>query len=121
MRDLRKLRPQIERSYHQRIAQNFSDFLEGKLKAKPQQTELNTDELSLVQNEEYEESLQVTNMVSKVKARSARALFALDQRLALLNNGQKLGEDLNPFGPQALAVAFREALAPHPLPLRIKV
>lgn len=121
MRDLRKLRPHIERSYHQRIAQNFSDFLEGKLKAKPQQGEAESDELSLVQNEEYEESLQVTNMVSTVKARSARALFALEQRLALLNNGQKLGEDLNPFGPQALADAFREALAPHPLPLRIKV
>ncbi|MEO4047242.1 DUF1631 domain-containing protein [Pseudomonas sp. CAU 1711] len=121
MRELRKLRPQIERSYHQRIAQNFSDFLEGKLKARDRRDEPATDELSLVQNEEYEESLQVTNMVSKVKARSARTLFALEQRLALLNNGQKLGEDLNPFGPQALADAFREALAPHPLPLRIKV
>ncbi|WJN60335.1 DUF1631 domain-containing protein [Pseudomonas sp. SO81] len=121
MRDLRKLRPQIERSYHQRIAQNFADFLEGKLKAKPQDGEADGEHLSLMQNEEYEESLQVTNMVSKVKARSTRALFALEQRLALLNNGQKLVEDANPFGPQALAEAFREALTPHPLPLRIKV
>ncbi|WP_137970905.1 DUF1631 domain-containing protein [Pseudomonas sp. F(2018)] len=121
MRDLRKLRPQIERSYHQRIAQNFADFLDGKLKAKPQDGEADGEHLSLMQNEEYEESLQVTNMVSKVKARSTRALFALEQRLALLNNGQKLVEDANPFGPQALAEAFREALTPHPLPLRIKV
>jgi hypothetical protein len=121
MRDLRKLRPQIERSYHQRIAQNFADFLDGKLKAKAQGGEADSEKLSLMQNEEYEESLQVTNMVSKVKARSSRALFALEQRLALLNNGQKLVEDANPFGPQALAEAFREALTPHPLPLRIKV
>ncbi|WP_394560684.1 DUF1631 domain-containing protein [Aquipseudomonas alcaligenes] len=121
MRDLRKLRPQIERSYHQRIAQNFSDFLEGKLKARPQVSEADTESLALVHNDEYEESLQITNMVSKVRARSARTLFALEQRLALLNNGQKLVEDTNPFGPQALAEAFREALTPHPLPLRIKV
>jgi hypothetical protein len=121
MRDLRKLRPQIERSYHQRIARNFADFLDGKLKAKAQDGEADTEQLSLVQNEEYEESLQVTNMVSKVKAHSARALFALEQRLALLNNGHKLIEDANPFGPQALAEAFREALQPHPLPLRIKI
>ncbi|WP_068829191.1 DUF1631 domain-containing protein [Pseudomonas sp. BMS12] len=121
MRDLRRMRPQIERSYHQRIAQNFADFLEGKLKSKAEQAETSSESLSLVQNEEYEESLQVTNMVSKVKARSTRTLFALEQRLALLNNGQKLGEDSNPFGPQALADAFREALVPHPLPLRIKV
>ena len=121
MRDVRKLRPQIERSYHQRAAQNFADFLDGKLKPKATQDALDTDSLTLVQNEEYEESLQVTNMVSKVKARSARTLFALEQRLALLNNGQKLGEDSNPFGPQALAEAFHDALTPHPLPLRIKV
>ncbi|MDG9922182.1 MULTISPECIES: DUF1631 domain-containing protein [unclassified Pseudomonas] len=121
MRDLRKLRPQIERSYHQRVAQNFADFLDGKLKAKAQGGDADSENLSLMQNEEYEESLQVTNMVSKVKARSSRALFALEQRLALLNNGQKLVEDANPFGPQALAEAFREALTPHPLPLRIKV
>lgn len=121
MRDLRKLRPQIERSYHQRVAQNFADFLEGKLAPETAPESLDTDSLALVQNEEYEESLQVTNMVSKVKARSTRALFALEQRLALLNNGQKLGEDNNPFGPQALADAFHDALTPHPLPLRIKV
>jgi len=121
MRDVRKLRPQIERSYHQRVSQNFADFLDGKLKPKTTQDALDTDSLTLVQNEEYEESLQVTNMVSKVKARSARTLFALEQRLALLNNGQKLGEDSNPFGPQALAEAFHDALTPHPLPLRIKV
>lgn len=121
MRDLRRIRPQIERSYHQRIAQNFANFLEGKLKSKAEQAATSSENLSLIQNEEYEESLQVTNMVSKVKARSTRTLFALEQRLALLNNGQKLGEDGNPFGPQALADAFREALAPHQIPLRIKV
>ncbi len=121
MRELRRLRPQIERSYHQRIAQHFTDFFEGRIKP-PSSSELplKTEELSLIQNEEYEESLHVTNMVSKVKSRDAHALFALEQRLALLNNGQKIAEDSNPFGPLALADAFRESLKPHPLPLRIK-
>lgn len=121
MREIRKQRPHIERSYHQQIAQNFSDFLEGKQNIAEVARELDAEEMSLVQNEDYEESLQVINMVNRVKARSAQALFALDQRLALLNNGQKLGEENNPFGPQAVARTFREALAPHPFPLRIKV
>lgn len=121
MREIRKQRPQIERSYHQQIAQNFSDFLEGKLKPLPCATELDAEQMALVQNEDYEESLQVTNMVSRVKARCAQPLFALEQRLALLNNGQKLGEDINPFGPQMIAQAFRDALTPCPFPLRIKV
>ena len=121
MREIRRQRPQIERSYHQQIAQNFSDFLEGKLKPPPSTGELDAEHMALVQNEDYEESLQVTNMVSRVKARCAQSLFALEQRLALLNNGQKLGEDINPFGPQMIAQAFRDALTPCPFPLRIKV
>lgn len=121
MREIRRQRPQIERSYHQQIAQNFSDFLEGKLKPPPSTSKLDAEHMALVQNEDYEESLQVTNMVSRVKARCAQSLFALEQRLALLNNGQKLGEDINPFGPQMIAQAFRDALTPCPFPLRIKV
>nr|WP_313402562.1 DUF1631 domain-containing protein [Pseudomonas sp.] len=119
MREIRRQRPQIERSYHQKIASNFSDFLDGKLQNQTQ-AEVDPEQLALVQNEDYEETLQVTNMVSRVKARCTQPLFALDQRLALLNNGQKLGEDSNPFGPQAIAQAFREALAPCPFPLQIK-
>ncbi|SDT89778.1 Protein of unknown function [Pseudomonas pohangensis] len=121
MRDIRRLRPQIERAYHQQIAQNFSDFMEGKLKPPPAvESQIDAENLSLVENEDYEELMQVTNMVSRVRSRSAQAIFTLDQRLALLNNGQKLFEDSNPFGPQAIVRAFSEALEPHPLPLRIK-
>ncbi|TRO36625.1 DUF1631 domain-containing protein [Pseudomonas sp. ALS1131] len=119
MREIRRQRPQIERSYHQKIASNFSDFLDGKLQS-PATAQVDPEQLALVQNEDYEETLQVTNMVSRVKARCTQPLFALDQRLALLNNGQKLGEDSNPFGPQAIAQAFRDALAPCPFPLQIK-
>lgn len=116
MREIRKQRPLIERSYHQQIAGNLSDLLEGKLKPTPATSALDAEEMALVQNEDYEESLQVTNMASRVKARCAQPLFALEQRLALLNNGQKPSEDINPFGPQMIAQAFRDALAPSPPP-----
>lgn len=121
MRDIRRLRPQIERSYHQQIAQNFSDFMEGKLNPSSlPENEISADSLSLIETEDYEELMQMTNMVSRVRARSAQAIFMLDQRLALLNNGQKLFEDSNPFGPQAIVQAFHETLKPHPLSLQIK-
>lgn len=120
MREIRKQRPQAERTYHQKIAQGFSDFLDGKPKPQQGAAELDAEQLTLIQNEEYEESLLVTNMVNRIKARCAQPLFALEQRLALLNNGKKLSEHDNPFGPQIIALAFREALAPCPLQLRVK-
>ena len=119
MRDIRKQRPIIERTYHQLIAHNFDNFLDGKQLPRPE-TAQDAEHLSLVQNEEYEESLLVTNMVSRIKTRCAQPLFGLEQRLALLNGGQKLADIDNPFGPQAIAQAFRDALEPCPFPLRIK-
>lgn len=118
MREIRKLRPMIERSYHQQLAANFTEFFAGQ--RKPADDEPDAEQLSLVRNEDYEESLLVTNMVSKVRSRCAPQLFALDQRLALLNGGYKLAEIDNPFDPQAIAQAFRTALAPCPFVLRIK-
>lgn len=120
MREIRRERPNLERFYHQRIAQGLSDFLEGKLPRVEPLEELDMDQLTLVGNEEYEETLLVTNMVNQVRAHCAQLLFALDQRLALLNNGSKLGEERNPFGPQAIAQAFRDTLARSAFPLRIK-
>ncbi|PJI47423.1 MAG: thymidine phosphorylase [Pseudomonas sp.] len=120
MREVRRERPNLERFYHQRIAQGLSDFLEGKLPRPESLDELDVDQLTLVGNDEYEETLLVTNMVNQVRAHCAQLLFALDQRLALLNNGSKLGEDRNPFGPHAIAQAFRDTLARSVFPLRIK-
>ena len=121
MREIRKQRPQIERSYHQQIARNFSDFFSGQLKPPTSAEAVDAEQLVLVQNEDYEESLQIINMVSRMKAHCAQPLFALEQRLTRLSNGQKLDEDNNPFGPQMIAQAFRLALAPCPFPLRIKI
>jgi hypothetical protein len=119
MRDIRKQRALIERTYHQQIAAHFTHFLEGRhLAANSDEPEPRT--LSLVQNEDYEESLLVTTMVNGVKTRCPQALFALEQRLALLNGDQPLAEHDNPFGPQVIAQAFREALAPCPFVLQIK-
>ncbi|MCP8463859.1 DUF1631 domain-containing protein [Pseudomonas sp. ZM23] len=120
MREVRRERPTLERTYHQRIAQGLSDFLEGKLPTGEPFDEMDVDQLTLIGNDEYEETLLITNMVNQVKAHCAQPLFALDQRLALLNNGSKIGEDRNPFGPQAIAQAYRETLAQSAFALRIK-
>lgn len=119
MRDIRRQKPAIERHYHQQIGRNIDHFLAGRrLNETSAPAEAST--LSLIDNEEYEESLQISNMVSRVKARCAEALFALDQRVALLTGGQKIDELDNPFGPQAIANGFRQALADTSFPLRIK-
>ncbi|WP_370600729.1 DUF1631 domain-containing protein [Pseudomonas nitroreducens] len=120
MRQVRKERPALERFYHQRIAQGLNDFLEGTLPADDPYDQLDADRLTLIEHDEYEETLLIINMVNQVKAQCVQSLFTLGQRLALLNNGSRIGEDRNPFGPQAIARAYGETLAQAAFPLRVK-
>ncbi|PAV47636.1 thymidine phosphorylase [Pseudomonas sp. HAR-UPW-AIA-41] len=120
MREIRKQRVHLERAYHQWLGQKLSAFAEGKCQT-VENEQVALDDLSLVQNDDYEESLQVTNMTSRVNARCAQPLFGLEQRLALLNNGLKPREEDNPFGPRLIAQAFRESLKNSPFPLSIRL
>lgn len=120
MREVRRLRPQIERSYHLSISKGIADFLDGKLVAS-QAPDVPAEDLALVDNEAYEEALQVTNMAQRVQTRCTQALFALDKRLALLNNGQPVPAEANPLSPKNIAHALLTALQPSELPLRIKL
>ena len=120
MREIRKQRVHLERAYHQWLGQKLSAFAEGRCQTAVSE-QVGLDDLSLVHNDDYEESLQVTNMTSRVNARCAQALFGLEQRLALLNNGLKPREEDNPLGPRLIAQAFREALKDSPFPLSIRL
>lgn len=66
--------------------------------------------LSLVANDDLEETLAVTNMVAKLDATGADELYALDQRMAkLVDRAVDGDEPANPLAPRYLCEAFREA------------
>jgi len=62
--------------------------------------------LSLLDNDEMELKVALSSMSHRAEADYAEALFALGQRLALLNNGIKLTAEKNPFAPQVLCNNF---------------
>ena len=70
-----------------------------------------TPELKLEMLDEtaLEESLAVTNMVSKIRNVCHEELFPLDRRMALIMGQKEIGEDDNPLGPQVICQAFRDA------------
>ncbi|MEM7315943.1 MAG: DUF1631 family protein, partial [Planctomycetota bacterium] len=79
---------------------------------------LSTMELSLIDNDDLEESLAVTNMVEKIKSNCQRDLFALNRRVAVLLGDADLP---NPFGPQVICNAFREACDELELPIELRL
>jgi hypothetical protein len=113
MRDLRKLRRGIESAFLNRALEGYDKFWgaavhaagDGALSA------LDGGELSLVDDDELEQDLAVTNVVTKAQNRYHRELYALNQRFALLAGADEVTDEDNPVGPGALTGSFRHALS----------
>jgi hypothetical protein len=123
MREVRKRRPTVERSFLGTISRNL-----GELTRPAQQSQATTAamssgtvELSLVADNELEESLAITSMIGKNESRLSRDLFAVNQRLSVICGGHKIDDASNPVAPAILAQAFRQALHELSADMRVKL
>ena len=82
MRELRKLREQIEQGFLSTALAEYEAFWTQPQQADNASGDVANDELSLVDEEELEENLAVSGMVSKAENRYHRELFALNMRFA---------------------------------------
>ena len=111
MRELRKLRGQIEQAFITAQMSRFDRFWTDPAPQSGDKSDTaQIDELSLVENDELEENLAVSGMVSKAENRYHRELFALNMRFAQLVGLPDLTTRQNPLGPYNLAEGFRHAM-----------
>ncbi|HET9031868.1 MAG TPA: DUF1631 domain-containing protein [Dokdonella sp.] len=122
MREVRKKRQLVERVFQEQLSQIFSDFAEGKLK--PVRSEVvnpsNTG-LSLVDDQELEDSLAISSMVAKAENRLSRNLHLVNQRLSVISGGNAVEDASNPIGPAPLCHAFRVAVRDFDLNVQVKL
>jgi hypothetical protein len=85
------------------------------------QDDLEGVELSLLDPEEMEESVAAENLILRANAGFFPELYALSQRLGVINRGTKLKDHQIPGGPHHLVHAFRRALQGVELETRVKV
>jgi hypothetical protein len=123
MREVRKCRPNIERSYLAQVGRELANFGNVRRPAVAEVSPLPSGplELSLVADNELEESLAITSMISKNESRLSRDLFAVNQRLSVICGGIKVEDASNPVGPALLAQAFRQAMRELPADMRVKL
>ncbi|EMI1673958.1 regulatory signaling modulator protein AmpE [Pseudomonas aeruginosa] len=121
MRDLRLKRKSIERVYLQKVFEEFSALHQVQTgKSVPTLDTVSFDSLSLVQNEELEESVAVDAMVARVMSRDASALAHLSTRLNTLV-GRKVDEKSNPLAPRPLTAAFLDACQGLGVEIKVKL
>jgi hypothetical protein len=122
MRDVRKRRPTVERNFLAAINRDLGELVHPQ--QRPSATASSPPgsvELSLVADNELEESLAITSMISKNESRLARDLFTVNQRLSVICGGHKIDDASNPVAPAILAQAFRRALHELTADMRVKL
>lgn len=121
MREVRKRRPMVERSYLAQVARELTGLSTRAAPVPVAAAPSGPVELSLVAENELEESLAITSMISKNESRLARDLFAVNQRLSVICGGLKIDEASNPVAPAALSQAFRQAMRELAAEMRVKL
>lgn len=123
MREVRKRRPAVERSYLAQFSRDLTEFASHRRPVPSEQPSpsLGAVELSLVADNELEESLAITSMISKNEQRLTRDLFSVNQRLSVICGGLKVEDSTNPVGPAALTQAFRQAMRELSADMRVKL
>ncbi|MFI8482496.1 DUF1631 domain-containing protein [Pseudomonas sp. NPDC078700] len=120
MRDLRLKRKNVEREFLQAIFESFSTLNQYSIGKPPALDTVSFDSLSLVQNDELEETVAVDAMIAKVLSRDSQALGHLTTRLNALVS-RKLDDKSNPLGPASLCAYFLSACASLGVEIKVKL
>ncbi|MEH6367594.1 MAG: DUF1631 domain-containing protein [Pseudomonas marincola] len=120
MRDLRLKRKNIERALLQSMHDSFAGLNQLTPAKLPEIDSVNYDSLSLVQNDELEQSVAIDVMVAKVTNRGGPALSHLTTRINAMVS-KKIDNRTNPMGPYALCEGFVAASAILGVEIRVKL
>lgn len=104
----RQHREELERYFCGYLSEGFVKFKKREL-----QTSIGHEvdsELSLVDNEELEETIAISSITQRADSYFAEPLWALNQRFAVLNGGEHVTESSNPASPVQFCESLRKAL-----------
>jgi hypothetical protein len=107
---IQKNRNNVEEIIYRELGKSFADFGCADYQAKP--ADLTEDDtLTLISKEDTDIQVAIQNMAAGAGVGSAPELFALRQRLAVLNHGKQVEEKDIPGGPTCLANAFHQGVS----------
>ncbi len=109
MREVRLQKNAMQDAYFKALAETFQHSLSHNTIPQIKAAD-SLDQAGLMQDEQLEESLAITNMVTNAESRYKEALFGLTARLNFLIEDIEITKDNNPLRPEALFNAFVPAV-----------
>jgi exonuclease VII small subunit len=104
-------RKTLEEQFRSRYLSEFQSRTErtGKPREEFSQYDVSSLELNLVAEDDLDETLKANEMAAKLRRYCEEELVALDQRIGVVIGDATLQGEANPFSPQAICSAFRQA------------
>lgn len=110
-----------EQEFGQHLANGFVKFKNKSLNTLTGEERFSGDILSLVEHSDLEETIAITSITHRGDNFFAEPLWALQQRLALLNDGEKIDERANPVSPVQFCEALRKVLSSLDIDVKTKI
>ncbi len=101
---------ELERYFCGYQGESFIKFKKKELKTFTGEEKFKGDMLSLVDNEDLEETIAISSITRRADAQFGELLWGLNQRFAILNGGEKVDDSNNPVSPVQFCVSLRKAL-----------
>jgi len=124
MRHLRLKKQAMQDVFLAKFATGFNEAIKGAEKSQTVNafTKDALDNLLLVNDDELEESLAISNMVAKARNLHKEQLFALEQRCkAIFNDDREITADNLPIGPGVICNAFKGAVKILDVEVKVKL
>ena len=112
---------ELEEHLLERLSKGFIKFQQKRLNTLTGEERFSGDMLSLVEHSDLEETIAITSITHRADDSSAGPLWALQQRLAPLNDGEEPEDRSNPVSPVQFCEALRRALRDLNLDTKSKI
>lgn len=110
-----------EQEFCQHLANGFVKFKNKSLNTLTGEERFSGDILSLVEHSDLEETIAITSITHRADNFFAEQLWSLQQRLALLNDGEKIDERANPASPVQFCESLRKVLTNIEINVKTKI
>jgi hypothetical protein len=121
LRFMRQRRIELEGAFFSALDLGFKKFSAGETLGYHAEGELNFEKLTLLQNDELEESIAISSVGHKAENHYIDLLYGIMQRLSVIRGGDKVNEENNPLGPLHFCYYLRSALTPVEFDIKPKV
>ncbi len=114
-------RDDLLKSFLSYSSECFVQFRDGELETSTGEEKLRSDMLSLVDNEDLEETIAVSSVSNRAEGEYGEILWFLNRRMAALNGLEVIESKCNPVGPIQFGESLRKCLKNVEIPLKGKI